>query len=188
MDENSELITSDFDDKIQKSISHLADQFRTIRTGRAAPALIDSIRVEAYGVNTPMNQLAHISVPEPRQLLVKPFDMSLLGEIEKAILRSDIGLTPNSDGKLLRLSLPALSEEQRKKLCVRVKDLAEAGRVALRNSRRDANKHADQAKKDHEMSEDLNHDLHDKIQELLKAGEAKIDDLLAKKTKEIMTD
>ena len=186
MDETSQMILAELGDKVEKSIQHLTDQLRTIRTGRAAPALVESIKVDYYGTPTPIQQLAHISVPEPRQLMLKPFDVSVLGEIEKAILQSDLGLSPNSDGKLLRLSLPPLSEEQRKKLAAQVKKMAEESRVALRNERRDANKHADQAKKDGDLTEDLNRDLHESIQDALKKGESRIDDILEKKTKEIM--
>lgn len=184
----SEQILSTFDDKMDKSIHHLRDQLGTIRTGRASPALVDTIRVDYYGTPTPVNQLAHISVPEARQLLVKPFDTSALKEIEKAILTSDLGLTPQSDGKALRLSLPPLSGEQRQKLVARVKELAETAKVALRNERRDANKHADQAKKDGGLTEDANKDLHDQIQEALKRGEAKIEEILKSKTNEILED
>ena len=186
MDANK--ILSELDSKIDKSIQHLADQLRTIRTGRAAPALVETIKVEYYGSPTPVQQIAHISVPEPRQLMLKPFDPSVLGEMEKAILRSDLGLTPSSDGKVLRLTLPPLSEEQRKKLATQVKKLAEDSRVALRNERRDANKHADQAQKDGSLTEDQNRDLHDQVQEKIKQGEKRIDEILEKKTVEIMED
>lgn len=186
MDENSELILSDFDDHAKKSIAHLADVLNGIRTGRASPALVDNLRVHAYGVTTPLNQLAHISVPEARQLLVKPFDASILRDVEKAILTSDLGLTPATDGKVIRLSLPPLSAEQRKKLAAKVKEIAEETRVALRNSRRDANKHADAALKDHSMTEDANRALHEQVQNALKKAEARVDEILAKKTKEIM--
>ncbi len=188
MDETTKAILGELESKIEKSVQHLTDQLRTIRTGRAAPALVETIKVDYYGTATPLQQLANISVPEPRQLVVKPFDVSALGEMEKAILKSDLGLTPSSDGKLLRLTLPPLSEEQRKKLVAQVKKLAEESRVALRNERRDANKHADQAKKDGKLSEDLNRDLHEAVQDVLKKGEARIDEILKSKTVEIMED
>jgi ribosome recycling factor len=188
MDEISDRILREFREKADKSVTHLVETLATIRTGRASPALVENIKVEYYGTPSPLNQIAHISVPEARQLTVKPFEASILKEIEKAILKSDLGLTPSSDGKLLRLTLPPLSEEQRKKLVAKVKELAETARVALRNTRRDANKHADQALKDHKTTEDVNRKLHDSIQELLKAAEKKVDGILEKKTKEIMTD
>ena len=188
MDENSQRILSDFDEHIEKSITHFTDLLNGIRTGRASPALVDSIKVEAYGVATPLNQLAHISVPEARQLLVKPFDPSIIKDVERAILTSDLGLSPASDGKVLRLTLPPLSEEQRLKLVAKVKEIAEETRVALRNSRRDANKHADHAKRDHDMTEDHNRELHERVQEALKKSEKRVDEILAKKTEEVMSD
>ncbi len=182
----SDQILQDLEEKLDKSLNHLVDQLRTIRTGRASPALVDTIKVDYYGTMTPVNQLAQISVPEARQLLVKPFDVSVVKELERAILKSDLGLTPQNDGKMLRLTLPPLSEEQRKKLVVKVKELAEAAHVALRNERRDANKAADQAKKSGELSEDNNRVLHDKIQDALKKAETRLDEVLKKKTTEIM--
>lgn len=188
MDEAAKKILSDLEGKIDKSVHYLVEQLRTIRTGRAAPALVETIRVDYYGTPTPIQQIAHISVPEPRQLLLKPYDASVLKEMERAIQKSDLGLMPSSDGKVLRLNMPPLSEEQRKKLASKVRELAETCRVAVRNERRDANKHADQAKKDGVLSEDLNHDLHDSIQEDVKKGEVRIDEILKKKTTEIMED
>ncbi len=186
MDDVAKKILTDLEHRLEKTVQHLAEQLRTIRTGRASPALVETIRVDYYGTPTPIQHLAHISVPEPRQLLLKPFDQGALKEMERAILKSDLGLTPSSDGKMLRLTLPPLSEEQRKKLVAKVKELAEASRVALRNERRDANKHADQALKDSKQTEDANRQLHDKIQDALKKGEGRIDDALKKKTAEIM--
>lgn len=188
MEDAAAMILMEFEEKLDKAMQHLADQFRTIRTGRASPALVDSIRVDYYGTPTPLQQMANISVPEARQILVKPFDASVIKEIEKALLQSDLGLTPANEGKQLRMTLPPLSEEQRGKIGAKCKEIAEASRVAMRNGRRDANKAADAAKKDAHMSEDNVADLHDSIQEKLKAKEAEIDDLLAKKTKEIMED
>jgi ribosome recycling factor len=188
MNEVAEEIVMEFEDKIDKAVHHLSDHLAGIRTGRASPALVDTIRVEAYGTTSPLNQLAHISVPEARQLVVKPFDASIIKDIERALLMSSLGLTPQSDGKLLRLSLPPLSEEQRRNLAAKVKEMAEATRVALRNSRRDANKHGDQAVKEHRLTDDLNRDLHERIQELLKKAETRVDEILEKKAHEIMTE
>ncbi len=188
MNEVVQEIVMEFEDKVEKAIHHLTEHLGGIRTGRASPALVDTIRVEAYGAQSPLNQLAHISVPEARQLMVKPFDPSIMKDIERALLTSDLGLSPANDGKVIRLSLPPLSEEQRTKLVGKVKEMAEAARVALRNSRRDANKHADQAQKDHGLTEDFNRDLHDQVQDLLKKAETRVDEILAKKTEEIMTD
>lgn len=172
--------------KMDKSVQHLADQLRTIRTGRASPALLEGVRVECYGSMMPLNQIANVSVPEARQLLVKPYDASLLKEVDRAIQAANLGLTPMSDGKQLRLQLPPLSEEQRKKLVAKIKEICEGTRVALRNERRDGNKAADAAAKDGKISDDTKAEAHGKIQDDLKAHEARIDDLLKKKTAEIM--
>jgi ribosome recycling factor len=188
MDDTTQLILEDFNERAEKSIQHLREVLSGIRTGRASPALIDNLRVSAYGTMSPLNQLAHISVPEPRQLAVKPFDVSIIKDIEKAILMSDIGLTPSNDGKLIRLTMPPLSEEQRKKLVAKVKEYAEQTRVALRNERRDANKAGDQAFAAHETTEDFLRELKDGVQESLKDHEKQIDEILANKTKEVMTD
>jgi ribosome recycling factor len=188
MDPISEQILAELKEKEQKAVQHLTEQLRGVRTGRAAPALVDTIKVDYYGAMTPIGQLAHVSVPEPRQLLVKPYDVSVLKEVERAILKSDLGLTPSSDGKALRLTLPPLSEEQRKKLSAKIREFAEATRVALRNLRRDANKHADQAKRDGKLTEDANKLLHDKVQQALKEAEVKVDEVLERKTREIMED
>lgn len=148
--EPSSKILTDLKQKTDKTLAHLKDQLGSIRTGRASPTLVDTIRADYYGTSTPLNQIAHISVPEPRQLMIKPFDGSpqVIKEIERAIQKSDLGLNPQSDGKVLRLIMPPLSGEQRQKLVHKVKDLVEQNRVALRNERRDANKAADQLKKE----------------------------------------
>jgi ribosome recycling factor len=188
MDETTKQILAGVSAKMEKSLTHLADQLRTIRTGRAAPALLEGIRVDYYGTLTPLNQMAHVSVPEPRQLLVKPFDVSALKEVERAILGSNLGLTPMSDGKQLRLQMPPLSEEQRKKLVVKVKELCEATRVALRNERRDGNKAAETSVKDGKLTDDNKSVLQTQVQDALKKAEAKVDELLKKKSAEIMED
>ena len=136
----------------ERALTHLVDQLRQIRTSRASPALVEGIRVDYYGTPSPISQVAQISVPEPRQLAIKPFDAAMLKEIEKAIQKSDLGVTPQSDGKILRLTMPPLSGDQRKKYAARVKDLAEEARVSLRNSRRDENKRADALFKDSKMT------------------------------------
>ena len=138
-----EEIVLEAEDRMEKSVALLTDQLRGVRTGRANVGLVDSIRVEYYGSPTPLKQLANLSTPEPQQILIRPFDPSVIGDIVKAIQASDIGLTPNSDDKVVRLNVPSLSVEQRKKLVGRVKDLAEEARVSIRNIRRDANKQAD---------------------------------------------
>lgn len=185
-----DLILEDLQEKTGKTQQHLRDQLGTIRTGRASPALVDTIRVEYYGAPTPLNQIAHISVPEARQLTIKPFDASadVMRDIEKAILKSNLGLNPQGDGKALHLVMPPLSGEQRQKLVAKVKDLVEQNRVALRNERRDANKQAEQMKKDGDMTEDQLKKAHDLIDKALKECEGKLDEALKAKSKEILED
>jgi ribosome recycling factor len=171
---------------MDKALHHLQDVLKGVRTGRASAALVDNIRVDYYGAMTPLNQVAAISVPEARQIMIKPFDMSVLNEISRAILKSDLGITPQSDGKVLRLQMPALSGEQRQKYAAKVKEMCEEARVAMRNARRDANKHADAEMKGGGLTEDEHKRLLDKVQEVLKDFEKKLDALQAAKTKEII--
>jgi ribosome recycling factor len=173
-------------EKMDKSLHHLSDLLRTIRTSRASPALVEGIRVDYYGTMTPISQMSSISVPEPRQILIKPFDLSMLTELSKAIMKSDLGIQPQNDGKVLRLTMPQLSGEQRKKYATKVKELCEETRVAMRNGRRDMNKHADTLHKSGGLTEDENKKLHEEIQKLLKEFEDKVTLLQDKKTAEIM--
>lgn len=181
-------LLNDLKQKTDKTVKHLKDQLGSIRTGRASPTLVDTIRVDYYGTSTPLAQIAHVSVPEPRQLMIKPFDGTpqVVKDIEKAIQKSDLGLNPQSDGKVLRLIMPPLSGEQRQKLAHKVKDLVEQNRVALRNERRDANKLADQMKKDGKMTEDQCKKAHEAIDKELKLVEQRMDEALKLKTKEIL--
>ena len=181
-----EEIALEAEERMEKSIALLADQLRGVRTGRANVGLVDSIRVEYYGSPTPLKQLANLSTPEPQQILIRPFDQSVLGDIVKAIQASDIGLTPNSDNKVIRLNVPSLSVEQRKKLVGRVKDLAEEARVAIRNIRRDANKQADQEQSEKLMTEDELEKTKEEIQALTKRFEGKVNELAEKKSAEVL--
>src|SRR3954465_296741 len=149
-----EEIVLEAEERMEKSVALLGDQLRGVRTGRANIGLVDSIRVDYYGSSTPLKQLANLSTPEPQQILIRPFDQTVVGDIVKAIQASDLGLTPNSDGKAIRLNVPSLSVEQRKKLVSRVKDLSEEARVAIRNIRRDANKQAEQEQSEKILTED----------------------------------
>ena len=178
-------VIEDGKERFEKALTHLKEQLQRIRTGRATTALVDNIRVDYYGTSTPLSQLAGITIPEPRQILIKPFDVSILKEISKAIMQSDLGSAPQDDGKLLRLVLPPLSGEQRKKYSAKVKEMCEETRVALRNTRRDLNKHSDQMQKSSELTEDENRKLHDEIQDLLKSYEKKVDETLKLKVTEI---
>ncbi len=181
-----EEIVLEAEERMEKSISLLADQLRGVRTGRANVGLVDSIRVEYYGSATPLKQLANLSTPEPQQILIRPFDPSVIGDIVKAIQSSDIGLTPHSDNKVIRLNVPALSVEQRKKLVGRVKDLAEEARIAMRSIRRDANKQAELEQTEKTLTEDDVETCKEEIQSLTKRFEGKVNDLAGKKSAEIL--
>lgn len=178
-------ILLDAEERMEKAVSVFKDELRGLRTGRATPALVDSIRVEYYGSPTPLKQLAQISTPDPQQILIRPFDQGCLKDIEKAIRSSDLGMAPNSDGKMIRLTVPPMSGEQRNKMVARIKKSAEEAKVALRNIRRDANKHFDQSEKNKEMTEDERDKGKEDVQKLLKDYEDKVTDVADKKTKEV---
>lgn len=168
-------------DKMKKGVDFFHDGLRGLRTGRPTPALVENIRVDAYGSPMPLNQLASIGVPDPHTLVVKPFDPSMCAAIEKAILTSNIGITPTSDGKVVRLPIPMMSQEQRDKMTARVKDLAEEARVAVRNIRRDQNKAVDGAG----LGKDIEHDAKESIQKITKEMESEIDTISEARIKEI---
>lgn len=173
-------------DKMQHSIEATEREFSSIRTGRATPALLDRIKVEYYGSEMPINQLAGVSVPEPRQLLISPWDKASLPHIEKAIFASDLGLTPNSDGHTIRLEIPTLTEERRKELTKLVHGKAEEGKVAIRNLRREANEHLEKREKAKEISEDDVERGKKEVQKLTDEFIAKLDKVTEKKVAEIM--
>ena len=179
-------ILLDAEERMEKAVNVFKDQLTGLRTGRATPGLVDQIRVEQYGQPTPLKNMATISCPEPQQIVIRPFDQSLLGEIAKAIQASDAGLAPNNDGRIIRLNIPPLSTERRKEMVTRAKGFAEDARVSIRNIRRDANKHADGAEKDNTISEDQLADTKDRVQELTKTYEGKVNDAASAKEKEIM--
>ncbi|MGC8642422.1 MAG: ribosome recycling factor [Isosphaeraceae bacterium] len=181
-----EEIALEAEDRMEKSVALLTDQLRGVRTGRANTGLVESIRVDYYGSSTPLKQMANLSTPEPQQILIRPFDHTVIGDIVKAIQTSDLGLTPNSDGKVIRPNVPSLSVEQRKKLSNRVKDLAEEARVSIRNIRRDANKQAEQEQSEKILTEDDLETCKEEIQSLTKKFEAKVNELAEKKSAEIM--
>lgn len=171
---------------MDKALEVLRNGLKGLRTGRASPAMLDGIRVEYYGSPTPVNQIANVSCPDPTSIMIKPFSADDLKEIEKAIRSSDLGLAPNNDGKVIRLNIPAMSGDQRKKLVQHIKKLAEEQKVSCRNIRRDANKALETAEKDGEMTEDELTKAKDKVQALLKTYEAKIDEIATKKEKEVL--
>ncbi len=171
---------------MDKSVEAIRSELATVRTGKASPALLDLIRVEAYGQQMPLNQMATVSAPEPRLLVVQPYDQSQVGAIEKAIQASDLGLTPSNDGRVIRLPVPPLTEERRKDLVRVTHKIAEEGRVAVRNIRHDANKEVQQAQKDGQISEDEMHRLLKEIQELTDRHVSQIDEMLERKEREVM--
>ncbi|MEO2150205.1 MAG: ribosome recycling factor [bacterium] len=181
-----EEVILDAEERMTKALDHLREEMRGMRTGRAHPGLVESIRIDYYGTATPLKQLANISVPEPDQLVIKPFDVSAMSDIEKGILSSDLGITPQNDGKLIRLRIPPLSEERRKQMVSRAKEVAEESRISMRNIRRDANKHIDTSKKDGDLSEDDQSRFKDQVQEVLKTVEKQVDADLKRKTEELM--
>jgi ribosome recycling factor len=181
-----EEITFEAEERMEKSLTLLGEQLRGVRTGRANVGLVESVRVDYYGSSTPLKQMANLSTPEPQQILIRPFDPSVIGDIVKAIQTSDLGLSPNSDGKVVRLNVPALSVEQRKKLAGRVKDLAEEARVSIRNIRRDANKHADVEQTEKTLTEDDVKTCKDEVQSLTKKFETRVNEMADKKSAEIM--
>lgn len=176
-----------FKEKMTKSVDNLQEEYTTIRAGRANPHILDKISVEYYGQPSNLQSVANVSVSEARTLLIQPWDASLIKEIEKAILVADLGLTPNNDGKVIRLTFPELTEERRKELVKDVKKKGENAKVAVRNIRRDANDMIKKQQKANEISEDEQKDAEDEIQKLTDEFVAKIDQMVEDKSKEIMT-
>jgi ribosome recycling factor len=181
-------ILLDAEERMEKAVEVLKHALNGIRTGRANPGLVDTLRVEVYGSPTPIKQLASVGAPEPTQIVVRPFDPGTIKEIEKAIQASGLGLTPMNDGRVIRLNIPPLSTEVRKKLAGRIKELAEESKVAIRNVRRDANKQADVEQKDKKLTEDDRDSVKEQVQELTKQYEAKVDTLADAKKAQVMED
>ena len=175
------------DVKMKKSVESTVREFGEVRTGRAHPALVEELHVNYYGVSTPLKQMAAVSSPDASCLVIQPWDLSALADIEKAISASKLGITPNNDGKIIRLVVPALSEERRKEMAKVVKDMAEKGRVSLRTIRRDANDKIAKLKKDSVISEDENFRALEEIQKTTDRYIKEIDQILEKKNKELLT-
>ena len=172
--------------KMDKAISALQNDLAAIRAGRANPAVLDKVTVEYYGAPTPIQQVGTISVPEARSIIIQPWDASILGDIEKAILKSDIGITPNNDGKCIRLNFPPLTEERRKELAKGISKRGEEAKVAVRNVRRDALEGFKKQKKDGEITEDDLKNLETQIQKLTDKFVAKVEEMIKEKEKEIL--
>ncbi|HTI54534.1 MAG TPA: ribosome recycling factor [Verrucomicrobiae bacterium] len=182
-----QAVQKDFETRMQAAVDALTREFAGVRTGRANAALLDGVRVEAYGNVTPINQVASVSVPDPRTILIQPWDASQLKEIEKGIVKSDLGLSPSNDGKVIRLTMPTLTEERRKQLAKTVGKFAEDARVAIRNARREANDKMKALAKDKKISEDEERRGHDQIQKATDRFTAKVDELTKKKEQELLT-
>jgi ribosome recycling factor len=182
----ADVIIKDLETRMQAAVDLLAREFSGVRTGRANTALLDGLRVEAYGTQTAINQMASLAVPDPRTLVIQPWDTSQIPAIEKALLKSDLGLTPSNDGKVIRLTMPTLTEERRKQLAKTVGKLAEEARVAVRNIRRDANDRLKALAKDKKVSQDEERRGHDQIQKITDKFIAKVDELTTKKEQEIL--
>lgn len=179
-------IIKDADRRMHKSVEATREELAKIRTGKASPSLLDPVRVEAYGTTMPLNQVATITTPDARLIVIQPWDKNLIGAIEKAILKADLGLNPSNDGQVVRVPIPPLNEERRQEYVRICRKIAEEGRIAIRNIRRDANEHIKKLEKDHEISEDESHRLQDKVQELTDKYIEQLDEILKHKEKEIM--
>lgn len=174
------------EERMEKSIASLKDSFNAIRTGRASAALFDKVRVDYYGSKSPLNQVATISIPEARSVIIQPFDKTLIGEIEKAIQTADLGLNPSNDGKVIRIAIPPLTAERRKDLVKQAKSIAETSRTAIRNIRRDGNDELKKLQKSGELTEDGLKQEEDKLQKLTDKYIAEINKIYDSKEKEIL--
>jgi ribosome recycling factor len=181
-----ENFIGDATQRMDKSVEATHEHFNSVRTGRASAALLDRITIDYYGTPTPLKNLATINSPEPRLLTIQPFDPSAIKQIEKTIMESDLGLTPSSDGKLVRLPIPQLTEERRKELVKLVRQMAEEGKVAVRNVRRDAIKHLEELVKNREVGDDEERSAEARVQKLTDEHVARIDEMLKRKEADIM--
>ena len=182
-----EEVLLEADDKMDKAIKVVEHELNSLRTGRASVHLLDGIKVQAYGTETPLNQLSNINTPDGSTIAIQPWDVGTLGAVEKAILSANLGLTPSNDGKIIRLNIPPLTEQTRKEIVKRAHSIAEEGRVAVRNIRRHSNDEIKKAEKKHEVPEDEGKRLHDQVQKETDEHVKKIDQFLVDKEKEIMS-
>lgn len=184
--EEIQMYLDEAQDMMEKSLKHTASEFSKIRAGKAMPSMLDGLTVEYYGADTPLSQVASVNTSDARTLVIKPFERKLITDIERAIINSDLGLTPSSDGEIIRLNIPALTEDRRRDLVKNVKNESEAGKVRVRNIRKDINEGLRKLQKDG-ASEDEVKRAEDKVQKLTDEYIAKVDSLLADKEKELMT-
>lgn len=181
-----EEILSELRQNMSKTVDALKKEFKRIRTGRASTALLDGIKVNCYETQMPLEQVASLSVPESRLITIKPWDQSIIGEIEKSILKSELGLTPMNDGKIIRISIPPLTEERRKELAKLAKKMAEEAKISIRSHRREANELFKELKNEKEISEDEMYKSQDQVQDITNEFTEKIDEITADKEKEII--
>jgi len=179
-------ILLDVEERMEKTVERLKHDLGGIRTGRANPGLVDSVRVDVYGSATPLKQLASVGAPEPTQIVIRPFDPGTMKDIEKAILAADLGFNPQSDGRILRINVPPLSTDVRRKMVGRIKEISEEARISIRNVRRDGNKAADAEQKDKALSEDQRDDVKDQVQELTKTYETSVTNLATAREKDVL--
>jgi len=179
-------LMKNLDERMDKALGNVKREFATIRAGRANPQMLDRVQVEYYGSTMPINQLANVTTPEPRQLVITPWDKGSLGEIERAITKSDLGLTPSNDGAVIRIIIPQLTEQRRQELVKQTKKMAEEGRVAMRNIRRDVNENLKKLEKSGDISEDESRRSQEKVQNVTDRFIGEIDKLLSAKEQEIM--
>jgi ribosome recycling factor len=179
-------IYADAQDRMKKALENLDQDYKRLRTGRASVALVDGIRVEYYGASTPLSQLATLTIPEPRTIMIQPWDTSVIGEVEKAILKSELGLTPMNDGKAIRINIPMLTADRRKELVKLAKKMAEESKVAIRNIRRDVNEMIKDLKKEKEISEDEGFKAQEETQKITDDFIKKADEIYSAKEKEIL--
>ena len=182
----SDEVLMDAEERMEKAISVLGNNLSGIRTGRANPGLVDSLKVEVYGSQTPLKQLASIGTPEPQQIMIRPYDAGTIKEIEKAIVAGDLGLNPQNDGRVIRLNVPPLSTDVRKKMVSRIKELTEDAKISIRNIRRDANKAADQAEKSNDLTEDDRDKLKSSVQDLTKKYEEQASEMAKAREAEVL--
>ncbi len=185
---NADDILLDVEERMEKCVDHLKSSLSGIRTGRANPGLVDTLRVEVYGSPTPMKQVAAVGAPEPTQIVIRPFDPSTIKDIEKAIMGSGLGYNPQSDGRVIRINIPPLSTDVRRKYVSRIKELSEEAKISIRNVRRDGNKAADQAEKDKTVSEDSRDDVKTEIQDLTKKYEEQVSIMAKARETDVMED
>ena len=181
-------IIEDAEQRMDKAIEVLKKSLSGIRTGRANPGLVDSLRVDVYGSPTPIKQVAQVGAPEPTQIVIRPYDTGIIKEIEKAIVASDLGFNPQNDGRVVRINIPPLSTDVRKKMVSRIKELTEEAKISIRNVRRDGNKAAEVAEKDKTLSEDQRDDVKDQVQELTNKFEVQAQAIARARESEVMED